>query len=120
MTKSSYELFFKAISNKTRFDIIGLLRKGPKTVSEISAELEFEQSRVSHSLRYLKVWGFVHSKRDGKNIIYSLDSQHIKPILESIDKYILRYDKRLKTCGILKGDGTCDHLSGKREVASVK
>ena len=64
-----YKLFFKAFSNKTRFDIINLLRKGPKHVSDICKELNFEQSRVSHNLKCLEDCGFVNSKWNGKNKI---------------------------------------------------
>jgi DNA-binding transcriptional ArsR family regulator len=35
MKDLSYKLFFKAFSNKTRFEIINSLRKGPKSVSDI-------------------------------------------------------------------------------------
>ncbi len=102
MKELSYKLFFKALSNKTRFEIITLLRKRPKGVTEICKELKFEQSRVSHNLKCLEACGFVNSKWNGKNKIYELDRNHIIPILNNIDKHIERYDKRLETCGVLK------------------
>ncbi len=102
MKELSYRLFFKAFSNKTRFEIIKLLRKKPKTVTEICKELKFEQSRVSHNLKCLEACGFVSSKWDGKNKIYSLDKKHIIPILNNIDKHISKYSKRLECCGVLK------------------
>jgi len=105
MKELSYKLFFKAFSNNTRFEIIRLLKKGPKSVTEICKELGFEQSRVSHNLKCLENCGFVSSKRNGKNKIYSLDKKHILPILENIDKHIERYNKRLESCGILRGKG---------------
>lgn len=106
MTELSYKLFFKAFSNNTRFEIIKLLRNGPKCVSEICEELKFEQSRVSHNLRCLEACGFVSAKRIGKNKVYSLNKQHIIPILDRIDKHIERYSKRLEDCGVLKNK-TC-------------
>lgn len=107
MKELSYKLFFKAFSNKTRFEIIKLLRKGPQCVTEISQELGFEQSRVSHNLKCLEACGFVNVKWEGKNKIYSLDKEHILPILDNIDRHIKRYEKRLKSCGVLKGKSSC-------------
>ncbi len=102
MTELSYRLFFRAFSNNTRFEIIKLLRKDSKNVSEICKEVGFEQSRVSHNLKCLEACGFVNSEWKGKNKIYSLDKKHIIPILDNIDKHIAGYSKRLKSCGVLK------------------
>jgi len=104
MNELSYKLFFKAFSNRTRFEIIKLLRKCPKHVSDICKELGFEQSRVSHNLKCLVDCGFVNSKWNGKNKIYEIDKKHILPILKEIDKHIKTYNERLESCGVLKHD----------------
>ena len=93
-----YEKFFKTLSNRTRFEIIRLLMKGPRSVNEISKSLKFEQSRVSHNLKRLECYGFVISICKGKQRIYSLDKKYILPIINNIDKYIYKYNKRLKEC----------------------
>ena len=103
MTQTSfylYEMFFKALSNKTRFEIIKCLKDGPRSVKDLCKELKFEQSRVSHNLKKLEHCGFVQSYVDGKMRIYSIDAQYIVPIIDSIDRYIKKYDKRLKVCSI--------------------
>ena len=102
MIELSYKLYFKAFSNKTRFEIIKLLRKGPRNVSEICKELGFEQSRVSHNLKCLESCGFVNTEWSGKNKIYCLDKEYIIPILNDIDAHIKHYNKRLKACGVIK------------------
>jgi DNA-binding transcriptional ArsR family regulator len=102
MKELSYKLFFKAFSNKTRFEIIKALREKPRSVTDICKKLKFEQSRVSHNLKCLESCGFVSSKWNGKNKIYSLDKKHIIPILKNIDKHLETYNKRLKSCGVLK------------------
>ncbi len=101
MMEEAYRLFFKSFSNRTRFEIIQLLRKRPMNVTEICDATGFEQSRVSHNLKCLEKCGFVSCKRDGKKRIYSLDGKYITPILDDIDKYIERYGKGLKICGLL-------------------
>lgn len=100
MTKTSfylYEMFFKALSNKTRFKIIQFLKEGPKTVNEICNKLNFEQSRVSHNLKRLEHCGFLTCKTKGKNRVYSVD-KHIFQALKNIDKYFIINKNKLKTC----------------------
>lgn len=92
-----YERFFKSFSNKTRFNIIILLMKGPKSVNEISKTLSYEQSRVSHNLKKLECNKFVSLENKGKQRIYSLH-KNIKLIINNIDKYIKKYNERLKEC----------------------
>lgn len=107
MTSMSYEsdshrLFFKALSNNSRIAILNLLRKGPKSVTEISEELGFEQSRVSHNLACLAFCGFVNSKRKGKNKVYSLNTETIQPLLSLVDSHIEKYARNLRECKVLK------------------
>lgn len=110
MKELSYKMFFKAFSNKTRFGIIKLLRKGPKNVTQICRELKFEQSRVSHNLKCLEALGFIFSTWNGRNKIYSLDKKHIIPILSNIDKHIEKYNERLESCGFLSGKKNCEYI----------
>jgi predicted transcriptional regulator len=107
MKELSYNLFFKAISNNTRFEIIKLLRIKPYNVSQISKKLNFEQSRVSHSLKCLEKCGFVIPKQNKKERVYSLN-EYIKPILSAIDKHLTKYNAELEKCGIVKGGECCD------------
>jgi len=93
-----YGIFFKTLSNETRFKIIRLLIKGPKSVNEISKKLKFEQSRVSHNLKKLECYGFVTLKSKGRQRIYHIDKKYVLPIINNVDKYIYKYDKRLKEC----------------------
>jgi len=102
MKELSYNLFFKAFSNNTRFEIIKLLRKKPMSVSEIIEKTGFEQSRISHNLKCLESCGFVNAKQNGKQRIYGLDKKHIIPILKGINKHIKSYNKRLIICGVIK------------------
>ncbi|MFQ5532128.1 MAG: ArsR/SmtB family transcription factor [Candidatus Nanoarchaeia archaeon] len=89
----AYKCFFSAFSNKTKFEVIFLLRNGPKTVNEICKALRFEQSRVSHNLKRLEDMGFVTCRRVGKTKVYSLDKRYISPILKKMNKYMQSYGK---------------------------
>ncbi|MFQ6124480.1 MAG: ArsR/SmtB family transcription factor [Candidatus Heimdallarchaeota archaeon] len=107
MTKISdilitYQLFFQALANYSRLAILSLLEKGPKTVTEISKELGFEQSRVSHNLTCLAFCGFITSERNGKNKVYSLNTATIQPLLGLVDQHIEKYASNLRECKVLK------------------
>jgi ArsR family transcriptional regulator len=96
-----YRLFFKAFSNKTRLEIIRLLRKKPLTVTEICNKTGFEQSRVSHNLKCLVNCGFVKVKPDGNFRKYELDNEIIVPIVNLFEKHIKKYKKKLECCEVI-------------------
>ena len=98
MICKTYEIFFKIMADKSKLELINLLSKGPKNVTELSEKLGFEQSRVSHNLRVLGEKGFVLVKKQGKERIYSLDEEVIVPLLKLIDKHVERYYKHYCRC----------------------
>ncbi|MCH7477259.1 MAG: winged helix-turn-helix transcriptional regulator [SAR324 cluster bacterium] len=57
MKKDLYEphkLFFETLGNKTRWDIVHLLKQRSYRATEIAEKLCYEQSLVSHHLRRLE------------------------------------------------------------------
>jgi DNA-binding transcriptional ArsR family regulator len=87
MNKSTYHLFFSNLSNPLRIGIISCLKEKNKNVSEISKELNVEQSKVSHALASLKSCNIVEAEQKGKQRIYSLNKKTIVPILKLIDSH---------------------------------
>jgi len=73
-----YLKLFAAISDETRLRIYLLLSKGELCVCELTAALDMEQSRISHSLRILKEAGLIESRREGKWVIYFAEPDMIK------------------------------------------
>jgi len=98
MICQTYIQFFQSLVDPTRLEIIKLLREGPRTVSDISNKLKFEQSRVSHNLRKLKELGFVNMSPRGKERIYDIDKKTIKPLLKLIDGHVDKYYKHYCKC----------------------
>ncbi len=80
--------FFKVLGDETRVRIICAVSEQEKCVSEISDELNVSQSAVSHQLKLLKMEGHVKSRRDGKNIYYSIDDEHVLDIIEKAISHI--------------------------------
>ncbi len=97
-----HRLFFKAFSNKTRLEIIQILRKKPLTVTEICNKTGFEQSRVSHNLKCLENCGFVKVTPNGNFRKYELDAGTIIPIVDLFEKHIRKYKKRLECCEVVR------------------
>jgi ArsR family transcriptional regulator len=65
--------FFKAISDETRQKVFELLEGKELSVGEIAEKLKLTQPNVSHHLNVLKGAGCVSSRREGKNIYYSVN-----------------------------------------------
>lgn len=73
---------FKAFADPTRVQILTVLAGGERCVTDIVEAMDISQSAVSHQLRTLKQMHLVKARRDGKNILYSLDDDHVQTILE--------------------------------------
>ena len=98
MLKRPYKLFFGTLANNQRLEIINLLRKSSKNVSQICKELRFNQTTVSHHLAVLKKCSFVFVEKDGKERVYSLNKKTIKPLMELIDNHTDEFCKYLCGC----------------------
>lgn len=61
-----------SFSNKVRLQLIICLAKGEKNVTQLIGNCGLSQSAVSQHLEKLRSAGIVKTKRDGKEIIYSL------------------------------------------------
>ena len=73
---------FDALSDFTRFQILGALVQGEKGVSELQEVTNVSQSAISHQLRLLRDRGVVAARRDGQRVIYSIADEHVTTLLE--------------------------------------
>lgn len=71
---------FKVFGDSTRIRIISALMDGEMCVYHLSERLGAGQSAVSHQLRILRAAGLVRPRREGKEMYYSLDDDHVKEI----------------------------------------
>ncbi|MBP6880773.1 helix-turn-helix transcriptional regulator [Candidatus Saccharibacteria bacterium] len=92
MKDISLNHFFATLSSPRRVKVLQLLNKnGPTNVSGIADGLEIEQSAISHCLTKLLDCHFVEVEQDGKERIYSLNSETIKPLLRQIETHVDKY-----------------------------
>ena len=73
---------FKVFGDSTRIRIMFTISDTEMSVLSIAEALNMEQSTISHQLRVLRQNKLVRVRREGKQIYYSLDDDHVKKIIE--------------------------------------
>lgn len=68
---------FKVFGDSTRTKIISALEKSELCVDDIAETLSMSKSAVSHQLRILRQTKIVKFKKTGREVVYSLDDEHI-------------------------------------------
>jgi DNA-binding transcriptional ArsR family regulator len=68
---------FRALSDPTRVRIVSLLAEAELCVCDLAAALGMSQSAVSHQLRTLRDLRLVRWHREGRQIFYTLDDEHV-------------------------------------------
>jgi DNA-binding transcriptional ArsR family regulator len=74
--------FLKALSHEVRLLILCFLFEGEKSVSEIEKMLKLRQPAVSQQLARLRADGLVETRRNGKNIYYSLARSEVREVIQ--------------------------------------
>ncbi len=80
--------FLEAFGDSSRLKILLALSKHELCTCDISAITGLSVSAVSHQLRVLRDKKLVKYRRNGRNVFYSLDDEHVAAILEIAMKHI--------------------------------
>lgn len=78
-------ILFKALNDKTRREILELLRTGDMTAGEIADKFSISKPSISHHLDLLRQAGLVHSVKEGQFISYSLNTT----VMDELIKWFL-------------------------------
>lgn len=78
---------FKALNDKTRRDILELLKDGDKTAGDIADHFQFTKPTISHHLDLLKQAELLTSEKKGQYIYYSLNTTVVDELL----KWVLQF-----------------------------
>ena len=73
---------FKVFGDSTRTKILSCLQIRSLYVSELAETLNMSMSAVSHQLRVLRGAKLVKGEKEGKEVKYSLDDDHVTKMLE--------------------------------------
>ncbi|MBQ2698930.1 MAG: helix-turn-helix transcriptional regulator [Firmicutes bacterium] len=73
---------FKMFGDSTRIKILYVLSEAELCVQDIAQLVGMNQSAISHQLRILKQSRLVRSRREGKQVYYSIADSHVRTIID--------------------------------------
>jgi len=79
----SLETIFKALADRTRLRILGLLLDGEVCVCHIHESLSLPQPKISRHLAYLRRAGLVDTRKDGLWVHYRL-ARMDDPVMQAL------------------------------------
>ena len=71
----------KALADHTRREILQLLRSGSKAAGEISDHFDITAAAISRHLSVLKDADLIRDQREGKFIIYTLNTSVLEDVM---------------------------------------
>ena len=74
----------KSFANPRRLQLLDLLAKGERAVSDLQSELKISKANLSQHLAILKASGVVVVRREGKHVLCSLAMPEVKQACQII------------------------------------
>jgi len=109
---------FNAVAEPRRRQILDALADGERPVNELVALLGLAQPQVSKHLRVLLEVGAVEVRREGRQRLYRLNGQALKPIHDWVKSYERSWSERFEEMDVVlaelkqqqedEGDGSDD------------
>jgi len=81
-TAAAVAELFRAFSDPSRVRIIAALAQGPLNVSALAAAADISESAVSHHMRGLRQMRLVRARKDGRQVFYELDDDHVAALFQ--------------------------------------
>ena len=75
---------FKALADKTRREILRLLRGGEMSAGELASHFDMTKPSMSHHFSVLKQAGLIDSRREGQQIVYVLETTATEDLMAII------------------------------------
>ena len=73
---------FAALSDPTRLRIISVLSHRELPVAELAQIVGISESATSHQLRLMRALRIVRARKEGRQVFYLLDDEHIHDLLD--------------------------------------
>jgi ArsR family transcriptional regulator len=73
---------FSAFSDASRLRIISVLTRGEMNVRSIAEAVELTESATSHHLRGLRQMRLVRTRKEGRQVFYTLDDEHVRKLYQ--------------------------------------
>jgi ArsR family transcriptional regulator len=81
---------FSALGDPTRLAILSVLMEGEMSVGELAAQIKMSESAVSHQLRGLRQMRIVRPRKEGRQVFYCLEDEHVAQIFQMGLNHILQ------------------------------
>lgn len=81
----------RAMGHPIRLGVLGCLRDGPMTVSDLFEALGCSQSMMSQQIQILEYHGLVRSRREGTHKYCSLSNRDVLAMLECLRRHLHTY-----------------------------
>jgi ArsR family transcriptional regulator len=75
-------VFFKALAHPIRIRILEILRTGQRSVHELQAALDLDQSTVSQQLAVLRARNIVSARKEGTTVRYTVRDPLVGDLLD--------------------------------------
>ena len=79
---------FKVLGDPTRVKILHLLAQGELCVHDLASLLNASDSAISHHLKILRMLRLVKGRREGRQVYYSLDDEHVLGLLRACSEHV--------------------------------
>jgi DNA-binding transcriptional ArsR family regulator len=71
---------FSALADPSRVRILSAIQDEEMSVGDIAGEVSISESAVSHHLRGLRMMRLVRARKDGREVYYALDDEHVSDL----------------------------------------
>jgi DNA-binding transcriptional ArsR family regulator len=80
---------FKCLSDPSRLQLLAILLDGETNVGKLASQCGLSPSATSHQLRVLRNLRFVSANREGQQVNYRINDEHIRDLMEQAYKHSL-------------------------------
>ena len=101
---------FNAVAEPRRRQILDALARGERPVNDLVTLLRLAQPQVSKHLRVLREVGLVEVREEGRQRVYRLRGESLKPIHDWVKTYEQTWTERFEAL-----DDVLDDLKGEEE-----
>ena len=84
---------FAALADPTRLRVVELLSEKPRPVHELAAAFAISRPAISRHLKVLKDAALVKEEKHGRENVYALQRQKLKPASDWLDKHRTKLPK---------------------------
>jgi DNA-binding transcriptional ArsR family regulator len=95
---------FNAVAEPRRREILDILAGGERPVNDLVELLGLAQPQVSKHLRVLREVGAVHVREEGRQRLYRLNGQALKPIHDWVKGYERMWSERFDELDVVLTD----------------